>query len=137
MSKSIMSACEVCQAIDLSKIIDNYRFSISPKGRSQLPIGTHHKTYSDLRSSAASCPSCALFLESNAEVQHPNKPPIKDDDSVRLFALTGDRWPKQYRTKGHSKDALFLLGLNVDVGAKMENIVSYHKPLDLWVKDGT
>ena len=133
-----MSACEVCQAIDLSKIIDNYRFSTSPKGRSQLPIGwIHRATYSDLRSSAASCPSCALFFqESNAEVQYPNKPPIKDDDRVRLFALTGDRWPKKYRNKDHSEDTLFLLGLNVDVGAKKENIVSYHKPLDIWIKDG-
>jgi hypothetical protein len=127
-----MSLCEVCKSIDLSRIIQNYRFSISISGRNQPPIGwLHHKTYSDLRSSAANCPCCALFFqESNADPDYPDKPPINESDCVELCAVTGDRWPRRNGVNGD-----FLLGLRVRVGSPTGSGVSYSHVLDVWIKD--
>ena len=131
-----MSICATCQAIDLFKISQLYHYSKSPQGRKQLPVGwSHQTTYSALRSSAKNCASCALFFRaSNADTKYPNKPPIQDEDCVKLFALTADQWPKRYLLGSRPEGAASLMGLKVQVGSVQS--ISYWKSLDLWAPYG-
>jgi hypothetical protein len=133
-----MPICEVCSAIDLFGISELDRQSHLPQNCSKVPVGwRHHATYRDLRLSAATCPSCALFYqESNADAKYPNKPPINDNHGVYLFALAGDDYPRQYLVADRPASWASLLGLKVAVESVHGNLLSYSKKLDLWIENG-
>ncbi|RDW92543.1 hypothetical protein BP5796_01937 [Coleophoma crateriformis] len=128
-----MTPCARCKLIDLVSIAALQRH-YQTVGRSDVPIGyPHHATYRELRDSAKRCPSCALFYEaSNADERFPNKPPIEEDDCVRLSAVTAKQWPR-YILEDSPASAAALFGLMVEVESATSNSSSYQKKLDLWV----
>jgi hypothetical protein len=127
-----MSVCSVCQSIDLFQILANYKFSISPAGRSSLPLTfPHHKTYTALRESAKNCRSCAIFYEaSNADPKYPNKPGINENGPVTLH-LNRD---------ANYSSAIELIGaLQLDLVVwddQKGGGISYHKYVDVWADEG-
>ncbi len=133
-----MAACEACRAIDLFKILANDTLSKSPGYRSQPRIGWVHQTsFSKLRASAATCPSCALFLPDPSPDGRDPGGGASDDDVVKLRARTGsDGWPLKYRNRSTGPDAVFLMRLVVDAGPEGGNTVSYHKGFNVWTTDG-
>jgi hypothetical protein len=125
-----MPICDRCQAINLVEICKR---SIPPNPKTLAPGWVHHDSYAALRSSAVNCPLCALFFEaSNADPRYPQKPPIREDDYVKLFAITGEQWPRASPTNRQVRSVISLSGLHVQVGSKYENSISYYKYLDVW-----
>lgn len=116
---SIMAICSTCRTIDLSRMVDLYKYThFTTEGRKKIAIGfPHHKTYAALRESATSggCGACALFYEaSNADPRYPNKPGIGEDDAVSLFILSGDGSFRRLVADG-GRERVVVTGLKVSL----------------------
>lgn len=112
-----MATCSTCRAIDLSRLIELYRYShFDREGRRNVPVGfLHHKTYAALRESATTggCGSCKLFYaESNADPKYPNKRGIGEDDEVTLYIVSGDQGYRRF-VAGTGREEVLITGLRV------------------------
>lgn len=116
-SCSKMTTCSTCRSIDLSRLVDLYKYShFEKEGRKNVPVGfPHHKTYAALRESATAggCGSCKLFFaESNADPKYPNKRGIGEEDVVMLYIESGNKWYRKF-VSGIGKSQVFIAGLKV------------------------
>lgn len=76
------------------------------------------------------CPLCSIFLGNDPMNQ---KVEIDDDDCVKLFPFTRERWPRDGSSARHGVP---LAGLEVKIGPKGKNAISSVKHVPIWTDNG-